>query len=183
MKTTLLMFHSRYRPSRINAALMAVAQTLDNLDVVDMNRLYPDERIDVATEIDRLLQSERLILQFPIQWYSTPPLLQRWQDLVLTHMYYLDYENTGRRFEGAPVMIATTAGNTEAAYQPRGQNRFTMETLLTPLQATANRCRLPWGDPFVVYQADYLTDAELDVACQRYLTHIQNWRTEFVRGQ
>ena len=170
------MFHSRYRPSRINTALMSAANTLANLDAIDMNLLYPDGNIDVTTEVQRILESDYLILQFPIQWYSTPPLLQTWQDRVLTQMFYLAYEKEGRLFEGTPILIATTAGNIKTAYEAGGQNHFSLDTLLSPLKATAWRCKLPWAAPFILYQADQLNDVELSAACERYVQHIQNWQ-------
>ena len=56
--------------------------------------------------------AERIVLQFPVQWYSTPPLLKSWQDAVLTRMMYLAPETEGRLLAGKPLMVAATAGNT-----------------------------------------------------------------------
>lgn len=177
-QTTVLMFHSRYLPSRANTALLAAANRLPGVEGVDMQQRYADGQLDVDREVARLLDTDRLVLQFPIQWYSTPPLLQSWQDQVLTRLFYLAYQEEGRHFEGTPLMLAVTAGNTPDAYQPEGQNGFPLSTLLTPLQATARRCGLPWSEPFVLYQADRLSDEELALACQSYVQQIQVWQTQ-----
>jgi putative NADPH-quinone reductase len=51
------------------------------------------------------------VLQFPIQWYSTPPLLKTWQDTVLTRKFYIHPTEAGERLRDVPVMVAATAGN------------------------------------------------------------------------
>jgi Putative NADPH-quinone reductase (modulator of drug activity B) len=84
--TVILVFHPDLRRSRANRALLDAASKLAELEVVDMSALYPDGRIDVDVEVGRLIAAERLVLQFPVQWYSTPPLLKAWQDAVLTRM-------------------------------------------------------------------------------------------------
>lgn len=38
---------------------------------------------DGAREAARLLTADRIVLQFPVQWYSMPPQLKAWQDAVL----------------------------------------------------------------------------------------------------
>ena len=48
---------------------------------------------DGEREAAGLLSADRIVLQFPIQWYSTPPLLKAWQHAVLTRMYYVAYES------------------------------------------------------------------------------------------
>ena len=50
-----------------------------------MYDLYPDFKIDVAEEQKHLAAADRIILQFPFYWYSTPALLKQWQDDVLTY--------------------------------------------------------------------------------------------------
>ena len=63
-------------------------------------------------------------------------------------MFYIFAEDEGDRLNGTPLMIAATAGNVPEAYRPDGANGFPMEQILTPLKATARRCRMPWNEPF-----------------------------------
>ena len=170
--TLVLVFHRDLAASRANAALAAAARTLPDVEVVDMQARYPEARIDLNTDAARdaqmLLGADRIVLQFPIQWYSTPPLLKSWQDAVLTRMYYLESEAEGDRLTGTPMMIAATAGNTPAAYGRGGQNHFTIDEILTPLKATAYRCNLPWHTPHLVFMADRLSDEALAAAAEDY---------------
>ena len=149
--TLILVFHSDMAASRANSTLAATARTLPDVEVVDMQARYPESRIDLYTDAARdaqmLLGADRIVLQFPVQWYSTPSLLKTWQDAVLTRMYYLEHEAEGDRLAGTPLMIAATAGNISAAYGRGGRNHFTIDEILTPLKATAHRCSLPWHPP------------------------------------
>jgi glutathione-regulated potassium-efflux system ancillary protein KefG len=79
-------------------------------------------------------------------------------------MFYFAYEAEGRGLEGTPLMIAITAGNTGEVYRSGGRNMFSMSDLLSPLRATAHRCGLEWGEPFVLYQADKLSPEEIESA-------------------
>ena len=174
-KTLILLFHPDLGRSRANVALAGAALRLSNVEVIDLYSLYPDRDIDADKEVARLLSADRIVLQFPIQWYSTPPLLKAWQDAVLTRMYYIAYETEGRLLEGRPLMIAATAGNVPEAYQPGGRNLFAMADLLAPLRASAHRCGLIWAEPFVLYRADKLPAAELDQAAADYAAGLARW--------
>lgn len=177
-KTLVLVFHSDLSQSRANAALAERARALSGVEVVNMQATYPngiDMRRDGEREAKRLLEAERIVLQFPIQWYSTPPLLKAWEDAVLTRMFYIAYEAEGRLLEGTPLMVAGTAGNSAEAYQPGGANMFAIADMFTPLRATANRCGLIWTEPFVVYRADKLSASEIENAGENYTAALTNW--------
>ncbi|MEJ0019029.1 MAG: NAD(P)H-dependent oxidoreductase [Acetobacteraceae bacterium] len=169
----ILLFHPDLARSRANAALAAAASRLPGVDLLDMQALYPSGQIDADQEVHRLLAADRIVLQFPLQWYSTPPLLKAWQDVVLTRMFYIAYEAEGRLLEGKRLLVAATAGNDAAAYTPAGMNRFPIADLLRPLQATAHRCGLAWEDPFIVYRANRLDAAALAAAGDEYVEHLQ----------
>lgn len=177
-KTLILLFHRDLAQSKANAALSAAAAGVPGVEVVDMQAFYPDG-IDMVRdgerEAARLLAADRVVLQFPIQWYSTPALLKAWQDAVLTRMFYLAYEAEGRALEGTPLMLAVTAGNVPDAYRPGGRNMFAMIDLLAPLRATAHRCGLPWSDPFIVYEADKLLPDALEAAAADYIARLEDW--------
>ncbi len=177
-KTLILLFHRDLAGSKANAALAGAASDVHSVEIVDMQAHYPDG-IDLfrdgEREAARLLSADRIVLQFPIQWYSTPALLKSWQDAVLTRMFYLAYEQEGRRLEGTPLLIAATAGNVPEAYTPGGRNMFPMIALMAPLRATAHRCGLGWSDPFIVYEADKLTPEALAAAASSYAAALDNW--------
>lgn len=175
-KTLILLFHPDMSRSRANTALSAAAWGVPGVELVDMYGLYPSGAIDADAEVARLLSADRIVLQFPVQWYSTPALLKAWQDAVLTRMFYIRYEQEGKLLEGVPLLVAATAGNLAEAYSSTGENLFPLTDLLRPLQATANRCGLPWSPPFLVYRANKLAPEALAVAAQRYANRLKSWR-------
>ncbi|GAB2183796.1 NAD(P)H-dependent oxidoreductase [Roseibium sp. LAB1] len=179
--TLVLLFHPDLKQSKANAALAIAAANVDGVNVVDMQAAYPqglDLFRDGEREAARLLEADRIVLQFPVQWYSTPPLLKAWQDAVLTRMFYIAYEEEGHRLGGTPLMLAATAGNVPEAYGPTGANGFTMDALFAPLRATAHRCGLVWSEPFLLYRANKLSPVELELAAAGYAEALTKWIAE-----
>lgn len=188
MTTTLvLVFHPDLARSHANAALVRAAATVPGVTVIDMTATRsegPNAFPDTAAQAALLLAADRIVLQFPLQWYSTPPLLKEWMDVVLTRMVYLAFDQEGRHLRGKPLMIAATAGNRASSYQRGGANLMPLRDLLAPLWATANRCGLVMAEPFLLYEADELTPAERDVAAADYVGALECWidSTALVEG-
>lgn len=175
-RTLILVFHPDLARSRANAALARAAAAEPGVDVIDLQALYPDG-LDMsrhgADEAARLLSADRIVLQFPVQWYAAPPLLKSWQNAVLTRMFYVHADTEGDELIGTPLMVAATAGNTPDAYGRGGANHFTMDELMAPLKAMALRCGLPWHSPHVVFRADKLDSAALDAAGNGYVRALE----------
>jgi putative NADPH-quinone reductase len=174
-QTLILVFHPKLSASRANRAMLDAASAINGVTVADMYAQMPDGVIDVDREVARLLAADRVVLQFPVQWYATPALLKTWQDEVLTRMFYVRYATEGKAFEGTPQMVAATAGNVQEAYSPEGINLFPLQELLRPLEATAHRCGLPYASPFLVYRANKLDEAEQAALSRRYCQALQDW--------
>ena len=65
--------HTNLDASVANKKILEVlAECLPEAEIVRLDRLYPDFRIDVAAEQARLLKADVVVLQFPIFWYSAP---------------------------------------------------------------------------------------------------------------
>jgi putative NADPH-quinone reductase len=171
-KTLILLFHPHFERSRANRALCEGARTLPETEIVDIQALYPDGRIDSDAEVARLIAADRIVFQFPVQWYATPPLLKAWQDEVLTRMFYIAYETEGAKLAGKPLLAAATAGNVPEAYTPSGMNLFSLRDLLKPLHATAHRCGLRWAEPFLLFNAHKADDEALQAAAEHYAARL-----------
>lgn len=77
---------------------------------------------DIQAEIDKLLWSELLILQFPLWWFSVPAILKGWLDRVFVNGVAY---GPGRRLEtgglrGRCAMLALTTGCFENMTAPDG---------------------------------------------------------------
>ncbi len=56
---------------------------------------------------------------------------------------------------------ALTTGGPAEAYAVGGHNRYPISALLAPFDQTAHLCGMRFAEPFVVYAAPRLSDAEL----------------------
>lgn len=181
--TQILLFHPNLERSKVNTALARAASGLHHVAIADMAALYPTgiamER-DSEREAARLLRADRIVLQFPMQWYSTPALMKQWQDVVLTRMGYIHGDTEGAGLAGKPLMLAATMGAEEATYRPEGRNRFTVAELLAPLQASANRFAMDWRDPFLVFGADALGGDDLAETGHAYSRALSRFATPTV---
>jgi putative NADPH-quinone reductase len=178
-KTLILMFHPTFDKSVANAALAQAAAEMEGVEIVNMAEIYPDRTLDMmrdgAIEAERLLSADRIVLQFPVQWYSVPSLMKEWIDVVFTRMYYVFAEQEGDRPAGTPLMLAATAGNTPENYQPGGRVAISLEDIFTPLKALAVRADMPWHQPHILYYANALTDAQREAAGPEYRAALQRF--------
>ena len=166
MATTAFVFHPNFAASTVNARLAAEAEKQDGVTVRRLYDLYPDFRIDVAAEQAALTASDRIVLQFPMYWYSCPPLLKKWEDDVLT------YGPTGDALHGKEMVVAVSPGAPGAAYRRDGTAKYEVTELLRPFQATSNLIGTTFAKPFVTAGAVSMSAAELDARAAAYAAYI-----------
>jgi putative NADPH-quinone reductase len=85
MKPLVILAHPNIADSRINRRLIEEVRNYPEITVHELYSSYPDWVIDVPREQELLENHDRIVLQFPLYWYSTPPLLKKWQDDVLSY--------------------------------------------------------------------------------------------------
>jgi glutathione-regulated potassium-efflux system ancillary protein KefG len=166
-KILLLFFHPRFENSKSNKRLLHAAETLQNITVRDMYEIYPDYNIDVKAEQAMLLQHDVIIWQHPFYWYSCPPLMKQWIDLVLEHGWA--YGKGGDKLMGKSIMNVFSSGGNFEVYQKGGRNRFTYRELLSPFDQTAFLCHMTYLPPFIIPGANKISDEVLEGYAIRYL--------------
>ena len=72
MKTLVLVFHPHLEKSQVNRKLMDAANETGDVTVVDEYAAYPDFKINVEHEQELIETHDRIVLQFPFYWYSSP---------------------------------------------------------------------------------------------------------------
>jgi len=149
MKTLVLVSHPTLATSKANAPLVEAIRDLPDVEIRHLEALYPDSRIEVEAEQAAALSAERIVFQFPFYWYSTPPMLKRWQDDVLAFGWA--YGPGGTRLKGKTLQPVLTAGGPEAAYRLGGYNLYPIRDLLRPLEVTAQLCGMTLAEPLVLY--------------------------------
>ncbi|MBW3080068.1 NAD(P)H-dependent oxidoreductase [Bifidobacterium saguinibicoloris] len=167
MKTLILVFHPDLSRSRANAALASAARRCpaDNVTVRDEYALYPDGHIDVKAEQELVETHDRIVLQFPMYWYSSPALLKEWEDKVLEFGWA--YGPGSEALKGKQIMVATTAGGPESEYVEEDDGA-TMREVLSPYRMMARYTHAVWLKPFVVFESMELSDEALAEAGRRY---------------
>ena len=81
-RVLVLFAHPSLHRSEANRPLLRATAALEQVTVVDLYAEYPDFRIDIDREQQRLRDHEIVVFMFPLYWYSTPSILTEWQDLV-----------------------------------------------------------------------------------------------------
>lgn len=166
LKILILFAHPRLEKSRINRKLLDSIPAGLPVTVHDLYELYPDFNIDVEAEKKLLLEHDVIIWQHPFYWYSCPPLLKQWIDMVLELGWA--YGPGGIQLSGKYALNVITTGGTEEAYSHEGRNRYTIEELLAPFNQTAFLCKMTYLPAYAIQGTHRLTDEELDSEAHQY---------------
>ena len=167
MARVLILFaHPTLERSRVHRALLRELPAQPELTFHDLYEEYPRLDIDVEREQALLLEHDVIVFQHPFYWYSTPPILKQWQDLVLEHGWA--YGSEGTKLAGKDFLSIITAGGGEPAYCSAGYNRFTVRQLLAPLEQTAQLCGMNFLPPFVVFGTHQIDQAGIAAAVDQY---------------
>jgi glutathione-regulated potassium-efflux system ancillary protein KefG len=166
----LLYAHPAVRRSRLNRAMAAAAGEVEGVTVRDLYEAYPDFTIDIDREQELVDSHDVVVFQHPFFWYSAPAIVKEWIDLVLEHGWA--YGRGGDHLSGKPWLQAITTGGRTEAYRPDGMNRFTIDELLRPFEATANLCRALWQPPFVVHAAHIAEATDIGAAAEAFTARL-----------
>jgi glutathione-regulated potassium-efflux system ancillary protein KefG len=167
-KVLVLFAHPSIERSEVNVELLAAAQEIPGVTIVELYREYCTLQIDIDREQQRLQAHDIVVFMFPMYWYSTPPLLKEWQDLVLE--YGFAYGPEGVALHGKTFLCALTAGGPQSAYCQQGYNKCSLRELLRPLEQTADLCGMQVLAPFALFGSR--TAVEED----RLHCHVDEWR-------
>lgn len=158
--------HPQAHRSRVNRPLVESVRDLPGISVHELYERYPDAGIDVPYEQELLATHDTIVLQHPFYWYSTPPLLKEWLDVVLTWGWA--YGRGGTALRGKRLMTAITTGGPEDAYLEGVTNRFSLKELLAPMAQTAWLCGMEYLPPFAIHGTHALEPEGVLRATQEY---------------
>lgn len=162
----ILFAHPALEKSRVHRRLIRHLPDRSDLILHDLYEAYPDYDIDVEREQALLTEHDLVVLQHPLFWYSVPPLMKQWIDLVLEHGWA--YGSSGTALRGKRAMSLITAGGSEQAYQPGGYNRYTISQLLAPIEQTFRLCGVEYLEPFAIHGTHQMSDADIARHAERY---------------
>jgi NAD(P)H dehydrogenase (quinone) len=94
---------------------------------------------DIASEQQKLLAADAVILQFPLWWFGMPAILKGWVDRVFAYGLAYGFKGAGNRYrygdgglKGKRALLSVTVGGAAEDYSPRGING-PIEQLLFPI--------------------------------------------------
>jgi len=176
MRKILILFaHPRFEHSVINKELTEAARRVPAVTFHDLYQSYPDFYIDTQYEHRLLIEHDVIVWHHPFYWYSCPPLLKQWIDIVLE--YNWAYGQKGNYLKGKYIFNTITTGGAGEAYQKEGKNRFTVRELLSPFEQTATLCKMEYLPPFAVQGTHRIQAEEIKrhaAAYEDLLTFISN---------
>jgi len=170
-KILVLVAHPNLDKSRVNKAwLQEIRKYPDMITAHELYSSYPDWKINVLREQALAEQHDRIIFQFPFYWYSSPPLLKKWLDDVLT--YGWGYTSKGGKLRGKELGIAVSIGGSKEDYQPGGGDLYTIPELLSPFHATSNLIETDFLMPFTIFDTDHKSNEELALSSREYVSYL-----------
>lgn len=154
MKTLVVVAHPDIETSAVNKKWMEeLKQYPDKYTVHELYKAYPEGEIDVKKEQELIETHGNLVLQFPIYWFNSPPLLKKWLDDVLTEGWAFG-SNGGNRLMNRKVALAVTAGAKRSQYSEKGKFRYTLEQVLVPFEITMMYCDADYRGFYAFYDSD-----------------------------
>jgi len=167
--TLVVVAHPSLDSSRVNKHWTeALLRHPELVTVNDLYTKYPDGHIDVATEQALLVEHTRIVLQFPMYWFSAPSLLKQWIDDVFA--YGWAYGPNGDKLSGKEFSLAISMGGAQEAYQAGGRNRYTVSELTKWLEQAVDFVHGRFLPTHVIHGVVHdLTDEVLEQNTLRYL--------------
>ena len=167
MARVLIQFaHPRLEKSKINRRILNFSRFPDEVVFNDLYQLYPDFNVDVEREKALLEKADFIVLHHPMYWYSCPPLLKQWIDMVLELGWA--YGPNGNALKGKVLFNSITVGGGEDAYNPLGRNRFTVNQFLAPFDQTAVLCGMKYLPPYAIMGTHRLNDELIEKGVAGY---------------
>ena len=174
-KTLIIMSHPDVAQSSSQQFLLAAINGEEQIQIRHLESILverEDHHFDKTTERACLQEADRIIFQFPFYWYQCPSVMKQWMDEVLT----LNLSQKGNKKEFG---IVVTVGTKKDRYAAGGSVGFGIEELLRPYQALANQLGWNYQTPFVIYQFQYLPEAQKQQLLVDYLYYLENGSHSF----
>jgi glutathione-regulated potassium-efflux system ancillary protein KefG len=159
-KILILFAHPRFENSLVHQRLSSAARQVRGVTFHDLYELYPDFDVQIDQEQEMLVSHDFIVMQHPFYWYSCPPLLKQWIDLVLEHGWA--YGRKGDSLRGKKMFNAISTGGRQEAYETGGFNRFTITQFLAPFEQMARLCNIEYYPPFVIHGTHMATRSDIE---------------------
>ena len=139
-KTLLVLCHPNFKNSFANKILVEkIKSKIPDIEIDNIHELYPDLKIDVKAEQEKLLKADTIILAFPMFWFSCPHFLSKWIEDVFAHGFA--YGTNAYKLEGKKMILSMTMGGPKDEFQ----GKFDLDRLIGHFEATALFVKMKFG--------------------------------------
>ena len=158
-KVLLVLCHPNYKDSFANKIVVDKLKTLvPDMEIDNIHELYPDGKIDVKAEQEKLLKADTIVFQFPMYWFKSPYFLSKWVEDVFTHGFA--YGSSGYKLERKKLVVSMTMGGAKNEFQ----GKFDLERLVGPFEATALFVKMKFGGYAYTFDIPFTIKETPDVA-------------------
>ena len=172
---TVFFAHDDFAKSKLNKALINEVNNA-KIPAKDLQSLYGGltfkERINPKDDQKLIEGVEKIVLQFPFNWYACPAVMTRWIADVLSFgwAYGVDSPKTA----GKKLLLGITTGGQDRDYKPNGYNNYYVTEFITPWIQTAKLCKMEFAGVFFVHGAKVITEDQLAIKAKEYIEFINN---------
>lgn len=177
MKTLIILAHPDMNKSKVNKSWkQALEKYPTEIMIHELYKEYPDWNIDIEKEQRLLENHDCIIFQFPLYWYSYPPLLKKWLDDVFT--YGWAYGSKGKKLKGKKFGLAISIGDKEENYSHNGSVGFTIDEIISPFKASAAHVGASVLPCFFVFGASFqISNEEITQSAKSYIEYILSYQS------
>ena len=172
IRTLVILAHPDMSRSRISRRWANAIRATDDITLHDLYARYPDGQIDGAAERQLVTDHDRIVLQFPLTWYSCPPLLSVWQTEIMKRGWA--YGPGGRALRLKTLGIAFSTGSNGRDYAPNGRYGRTLEEVTVPFELMAVHTGMHYLPHFALTGVRELDDDAVDASAHAYIEHLRH---------
>lgn len=167
MKVLVIYSHSYPEQSVSGKAILEVLKAQPNVEVRNVDELYPDATpIDIAKEQASLVEADVIVFQHPVFWFGVPAGLKRWMDNVLH--YGFAFGTGGDKLHGKKFVHSLTAGGAPEVYQ----NADFASALTLPIKCLAMYCGMDYVGAFPIYGQSAMSNPNAGELAQKHIQSV-----------
>tara|TARA_R110000764_G_scaffold146962_1_gene234818 strand:+ start:2766 stop:3365 length:600 start_codon:yes stop_codon:yes gene_type:complete len=171
MKILAIFGHPNHNLSKVNKSWFNFCQGNQVINSHYLSEEYPNLEIDVEKEQKLLMEHDRVVLIFPMYWYSCPAVMKLWMDSVLQPGFA--YGRGGDKLKGKELMICTSIGSSEEDYRAGGFNNFTVDEFFKPLQQTASYIGMSYLPAYVFFESMICSEFDIEKSSIKLIEKIK----------
>ena len=169
MKTLILFAHNDLSKSMVSKNWMQHLQSknLNDTTILSLDSLCKDGNFDSKSQRQVIRQHDKILIVFPLYWYSHPSILQKYLEQVLTGSDNAEFVNELRQGEPKQLMIAVTAAAEQKNFALGGAASFPLDMYLSNWMGLAKYCNFKYLPMYATYNVYAQSQQQLTEACDK----------------